>query len=56
MGQMKYRMIDRILQAELDWVASYVDKISKTYWNPYDDLSIDDDLDCWQGRGWTQNL
>lgn len=50
MGYHKWILIDQCMQADLEWMQIYFEKIMLQLYIPYSELSVDDDLDLWTGK------
>ena len=51
MGRDRWKIINRCLQADLNWIENFCNKFWKDHWVPFPAISIDDDKEKWTGRG-----
>ncbi len=51
LGMKTYARYDRILHCDIEWVLQFVNQTSQQYWNLCEDVSLDDDLYRWSGKG-----
>ena len=50
MGYHKWLLLDRCMQANLEWIQAYFEKKMNELYIPFSNLSVDDDLDLWTGK------
>jgi hypothetical protein len=51
LGRTRFEIIDRCLQSNLDYIRQYCAQKCQENWNPYTNLSCDDQLFLWEGKG-----
>lgn len=50
MAMKKWLLIDRCLQANLEFISKFINSISKLHWDVSAKVTFDDDLDLWKGK------